>query len=96
MFESRGEYATLSERVQAVRVQLFGESGGPVLAELLGIPQRRLARIEAGGPIPGEIILKLIDVTGVNPRWLLSGEGERYGAPACGRITRRDMGSRLY
>ena len=52
MFESQGEYATLSERVRAVRLQLFGECGGPMLARRLGIPQRRLARMEAGGPIP--------------------------------------------
>jgi hypothetical protein len=94
MFESQGEYATLSERVRAVRLQLFGECGGPMLAQRLGIPHRRLARIEAGGPIPAELILRLIDVTGANPRWLLSGEGERYGCPATTRPGGRIRGAR--
>lgn len=95
MIDSQGEYSDLCQRVQTVRMQLFGECGGPMLAELLGISQRRLTRIEAGGPIPAEIILKLIDLTGVSPHWLLSGEGETYGMPAPGRIEDRDTGSRL-
>jgi transcriptional regulator with XRE-family HTH domain len=65
-----------------------------MLAERLGITQRRLARIEAGGPIPAELILRLIDVTGVSPRWLLSGEGERFVAPGPDRLTGRDRGAR--
>jgi hypothetical protein len=76
-------------------MQIFGERGGPMLAELLGITQRRLARIEAGGPIPAEIILKLIDLTGVNPGWLLSGESEVYGSQAPGRKPDWELGSRL-
>jgi hypothetical protein len=76
-------------------MQIFGEHGGPMLAELLGITQRRLARIEAGGPIPAEIVLKLIVLTGVNPSWLLSGEGETYDPAAPGRIRDRELGSRL-
>jgi hypothetical protein len=95
MSEGRGEVSMLSTRVRAVRMQLFGECGGPMLAELLGIPQRRLARIEAGEPIPAEILLRFIAVTGANPRWLLSGEGETYGMPAPGRICDRGPGSRL-
>jgi hypothetical protein len=80
MFESQSEYSTLSQRVKAVRMQRFGACGGPMLAELLGIPHQRLERIEAGGAIPAELILRFIDITGVSPRWLLSGEGERYGS----------------
>jgi hypothetical protein len=95
MFDSRSESSTLSARVRTVRIQNFGEHGGPMLAELVGVTQRRLARIEAGGPIPAEFILKLIDLTGVNPRWLLSGEGEVYGSPAPSRIRDRDWGSHL-
>jgi hypothetical protein len=64
-----------------------------MLAESLGISWRRLASIEAGGPIPAEIILALIEVTGVNPLWLLSGEGERYDPPAADPFGRRGPGS---
>ena len=81
MRESPGEYSRLSERICAVRMDLFGECGGPVLARRMGIPLRLLARMEAGSPFPGLLVLKLIEVTGVNSLWLLSGEGERFGQP---------------
>jgi hypothetical protein len=81
MGESPGESSTLSERIGAVRMDLFGECGGPVLARRVGIPQRLLARMEAGSPFPGLLVLKLIEVTGVNSQWLLSAEGERFGQP---------------
>jgi hypothetical protein len=95
MFDSRGESSMISARVRTVRIQRFGEHGGPMLAQLLGISRCRLARIEAGGPIPAEIILKFINLTGVNPSWLLSGEGEEYRSPAPGRIGEREVDSRL-
>lgn len=94
MSENRGDSPDLAERVRTVRLQLYGECGGPMMAEQLGIPQRRLARIEAGGPISAELILKLINVTGVNLRWLLSGEGETYVSAAPGRFSDRCPGAR--
>ena len=78
MIESNSEFSTLSERVRAVRLDLFGDDGGALLASLLGIPERRVAHMEIDGPIPGHIILAFIEVTGANPSWLLSGEGDRY------------------
>jgi hypothetical protein len=78
MFEDQGECSTLPERIRAIRIDLFGECGGPVLARLLQIPDRKLERLETGGPIAAEVILALIEVTGANPRWLQSGDGERY------------------
>jgi hypothetical protein len=78
MIESNSEFSTLSERVRAVRLDLFGDEGGALLASLLGIPERRVARMEMHGPIPGHIILAFIEVTGANPSWLLSGNGDRY------------------
>ena len=78
MFENQGECSTLSERIRAIHIDFVGDLGRPALARLLGIPDRRLERFESGGPIPAEIILMLIEVTGVNPRWLQSGEGKRY------------------
>ena len=95
MVDRRGESSGQSARVQTVRMQIFGEHGRPMLAELLGITQCRLARIEAGGPIPAEIILKLFELTGVRPSWLLSGEGEVYESPSPGRMRDRELGSRL-
>ena len=92
MLESAGEHSNLAERIRSVRMDLFGEHGGPVLARLLRVPSRRLARIESGGPIPARIILQLIEVTGANPHWLLSGEGEKYRRPASSRLGGRHPG----
>ena len=69
----------------------FGFSRPPVLSRTGTVARRALTvRIpvefmENGGPIPAPIILQLIEVTGANPHWLLSGEGERYGRPAFSR-----------
>ena len=64
--------------MQAIRLDLFGAYGGPLLANLLGIPERRMAEMEIHGPIAGHIILAFIEVTGANPTWLLTGQGKRY------------------
>ena len=73
----------LGERLRKVRVELFGEHGGPHLAHLLGIPARTWYNYEIGVTVPAEVILRFIDVTFVEPRWLLSGQGEKYrsGSP---------------
>jgi hypothetical protein len=89
MIESNGECSTLSQRVRAIRRDLFGDDGGALLANLLRIPTRRVAQMEIRGPIPGHIILAFIEVTGANPSWLLSGEGERYTRVAADRGERR-------
>ena len=68
----------LAERLKKVRVELFGEHGGPKLAHLLGIPARTWYNYEIGVTVPAEVILRFIDVTFVEPTWLLSGQGEKY------------------
>ena len=68
----------LAERLKKVRVELFGEHGGPQLAHLLGIPARTWYNYEIGVTVPAEVMLRFIEVTLVEPRWLLSGQGEKY------------------
>src|SRR6516165_5331117 len=68
----------LAERLKTIRVELFGEHGGPKLAQLLGIPARTWYNYEIGVTVPAEVILRFIDVTFVEPKWLLSGQGEKY------------------
>jgi hypothetical protein len=82
MRDREAEHSALSERIRVVRMKLFGEHGGPILARRMCIPQPKLARMEAGRPISGVLILKLIEVTGVNAHWLLYGEGEMFGQTA--------------
>jgi transcriptional regulator with XRE-family HTH domain len=65
----------LGESLRRVRTEFYGEHGGPELARLLGIPDRTWSNYESGITIPGEILIALLDLTGVEPRRLLRGEG---------------------
>ena len=71
----RSELAT---RVRQIRVELFGEHGGPLLAEKLRLPFRTWHHYEEGCTIPAHSILRFIEVTEADPHWLLTGEGEKY------------------
>jgi hypothetical protein len=67
----------LARRLREVRLATYGEIGTPVLATDLGLLTATWARYESGVTIPGLVILRFIDLTGVAPGWLLTGEGER-------------------
>ncbi len=68
----------LALRVREVRAECFGEVGGPLLAEALGLPERTWANYESGVTIPAPVILRFVEMTGASPRWLRTGEGDRY------------------
>jgi hypothetical protein len=68
----------LAARIRDVRIALYGENGGPILARALGIPFRTLHNYEAGCTIPAHSILRFIKLTGVDPHWLLTGDGARF------------------
>ncbi len=68
----------LASRVRVVREELFGEHGGPLLANEVGVPFRTWMNYEDGFTIPAQVILRFIEVTGADPHWLLTGEGEKY------------------
>jgi hypothetical protein len=68
----------LARRVREIRVDLFGEHGGPLLAESLQLPFRTWHNYETGCTIPAPTILRFIEVTRANPHWLLTGEGEKF------------------
>jgi hypothetical protein len=68
----------LASRLQTVRFDLYGEHGGPLLAEALGIPTRTWVLYESGVAPPGLVLLRFLEVAGVEPHWLLTGEGRRY------------------
>jgi hypothetical protein len=67
-------------RLRAVRIETYGEHGGPVLAENLGISALTWMRYESGEPIPGSIFLCFVEFANVEPLWLLTGEGPKYQA----------------
>jgi hypothetical protein len=68
----------LAHRLRAVRLDRYGEHGGPLLAEALKIPTRTWVRYESGAPLPGLVLLRFIELAGVEPRWLLTGDGPMY------------------
>jgi hypothetical protein len=68
----------VADRVREIRIDLYGVNGGPLLAEALQIPFRTLHNYENGCTIPAQTILRLIEVTGAHPHWLLTGRGERF------------------
>jgi hypothetical protein len=68
----------LAERVREIRIALYGLNGGPLLADALRIPFRTWLNYENGCTIPAHTILRLIEVTGAHPHWLLTGEGDRF------------------
>ena len=70
----------LAERVRAVRQDLFGVHGGPVLAAQLGLPFRTWYNYEMGCTIPAQVMLLFIEVTHAQPHWLLTGEGPVYNS----------------
>ncbi|AMV40464.1 ester cyclase [Planctomyces sp. SH-PL62] len=68
----------LAERIREVREEVFGPTGGPEVARLLGLPARTWYSYETGVTIPAEVLLDFIKESGVSPNWLRSGEGPRY------------------
>jgi hypothetical protein len=42
------------------------------------VPERTWENYEAGVVIPALVILRFVEETGVSPRWLRTGEGDKY------------------
>jgi hypothetical protein len=68
----------LCRRVRQIRVELYGENGGPMLAEALHVPFRTWANYESGIVMPALVMLRFIVLTGACPHWLLTDEAPRY------------------
>jgi hypothetical protein len=75
----------LADRVRQLREELFGERGGPELARRLGLPIRTWYNYESGVTIPAEVVLRIIELTSVEPIWLLHGKGPRFRPPSSAR-----------
>lgn len=79
------QQADLAHRVREVREDLYGEHGAQFLADALGLLVRTWDNYERGVTIPAVWILKLIEATGISPRWLLMGRGPKYPGRASSR-----------
>jgi hypothetical protein len=80
----------LAERLASLRFELFGERGGPEMARRLAIPVRTWYNYEGGVTVPAEVILRIIELTSVEPVWLLRGEGPKFRHA---RSERREAGA---
>jgi hypothetical protein len=74
----RADKHELALRVREVRLAKFGERGIATLAQALKIPARTWEHFEGGVTMPAWIILEFVELTGVEPHWLLTGEGDQY------------------
>jgi hypothetical protein len=68
----------LAVRVREIRRDLYGENGGPLLAQRLCLPFRTWTQFETGRTIPALVILRFMEVTDANPHWLSTGQGDKY------------------
>jgi len=76
----------LAERLGILRSELFGDRGGPEMARRLNIPVRTWYNYEGGVTVPAEVMLKIIELTAVEPIWLLHGKGPKF------RLARNERG----
>jgi hypothetical protein len=67
----------VARRIRETRQNLYGENGLPALAEALNLPARTWLNYEQGVTMPAEVLLRFLDVSGTDPHWLLTGEGDR-------------------
>jgi len=77
-FPSSASRKWIAERVRQIRIERYGENGGPVLAKAMGIPFQAWASYEAGTTMPSEVLLRFIQVTNSNPNWFLTNMDDQY------------------
>lgn len=68
----------LANRLKDIRVEQYGERGGPELARRLSLPIRTWYNYETGVTVPSEVLLRFIELTEVEPKWLLHGQGPKF------------------
>ena len=76
--ESLSAKLALAGRLSNLRMELFGDRGGPEMARRLGIPVRTWYNYEGGVTVPAEVVLRIIELTSVEPTWLLHGTGSKF------------------
>jgi hypothetical protein len=74
----QGHCTLLASRIREIRVETFGGGDVANVAQAMKIHARTWENFEDGVTMPAWILLQFIELTGVEPHWLLTGEGERY------------------
>lgn len=62
--------------------EITGCSTQALLADLLAIKQSSVSDVKRRGTIPPDWLVKLLRLRGINPNWILTGEGSKYLAPS--------------
>jgi transcriptional regulator with XRE-family HTH domain len=70
----------IAARVRQIRQDFYGEDGLEKLAGALGVPEQTWRNYERGVTMPAELLLAFIALTGADPNWLLTGDGERMSS----------------
>ena len=68
----------IASRLREVRDDLYGANGVDSIAKALNVPVATWLNYESGVTMPGELLLTFLVLVGVDPNWLLTGEGERF------------------
>ena len=77
----QGKNDLLASRIREIRAEKFGADGVAKVSQAINLAARTWENFENGVTIPAGILLQFIELTGVEPRWLLTGIGERYRFP---------------
>ncbi len=75
-----GRRIRIGLRLREVREDLYGDGGAAALATALDVPEETWLNYERGVTMPADILLEFIELTGADPHWLLTGDGERMAA----------------
>jgi hypothetical protein len=85
----QGNSDHLATRVREIRLEKFGDEGIASLSQALNVAARTWENFENGVMIPGWILLQFIEITAVEPHWLLTGKGDRYRVRSEKAVRRR-------
>jgi hypothetical protein len=70
--------AAIAARLRLIRLEFFADEGPAGIASMLKLSCSSWSNYESGVTIPEEILLQFLELTGVNPLWLLHGFGEKF------------------
>jgi transcriptional regulator with XRE-family HTH domain len=86
----------LARRIKDLRRRHYGARGKERFAQRLGVPAEEYARYERGSVPPGEVLVRICDVTGEDLQWLLTGVAGRGTVVIAGtRGRHQDLLARL-
>ncbi len=86
----------LAQRIRELRRRHFGARGKAAFAQKLKVPLTDYDRYERGKVPPGEIMVRMCEVTGEDLQWLLTGSGSRGTVVISGARTRhQDLLARM-